>query len=79
MYDLIFIILALASLIFALINLVDALKLMKKYALVKEKVLQLKLQNNSKIFIIENLISEGFDKDLVEEVVEETFVNSIKQ
>jgi len=78
MYDLIFMILASASLIFSLLKLLDALKLMKKYALVKEKVLQLKLQNNSKIFIIENLISEGFDKYLVKEVVEELFANSIK-
>ncbi len=76
MYGLIFMILALTSLFFALYKLIDALKLMKKYASAKEKVLYLKLQNNSKMFITENLISDGFNKELAEEVVDEVFVTT---
>jgi len=61
------------SLFFALFKLLSALKLLKQYKKIKEKVLSLKLKNNSKTFIRENLISEGFREEVVIEVIEEVF------
>jgi len=71
-----FLLLSLLFLVISFYSLFFALSFKKKYYLIKSKVSLLKSQNNSRFFIEESLINEGFDRDLVFEVVEEVFFGS---
>ena len=64
---------AISSLVVGLIKLIRAIRLKKKYEYVLEKVKYLASQNNSRMFILEDLVTEGFDEPLVREVIEEVF------
>lgn len=62
---------AVSSLVVGLVKLIRAIRLKKKYEYVLEKVKYLASQNNSRMFILEDLVTEGFDESLVREVIEE--------
>jgi hypothetical protein len=64
---------AFSSLIVGLIKLICAIRLKKKYEYVLGRVKYLVSQNNSRMFILEDLVTEGFDESLVREVIEEVF------
>ena len=66
--------LSLASLFFSLFILIRIVNKFKEYEFVASKVVELKKNNNSRHFIKEQLLSEGFEEALVEELLEDLFL-----
>lgn len=63
--NILFGVLAIASLLFALYKLWCVINFFKKYEVIKKKILEMKKNKTSNIFISESLKTEGYDEDII--------------
>ena len=72
--NIVFGLLSLGSLLFSLFILLRIISSYKTFEIVANKVVELKKNNNSRHFIKEQLLSEGFEEFLIEDILEELFL-----